>query len=287
STTSARGERRVRREALVEKANKDELSDDSGDFHSLGIPENSLPVREGARVPFRTAADVAASRAHSLPLRTTVMVAEGHKEESKLEDAQCVSGLQAVIENSLGHLASQVSALAVRVNALSVGPSNEPRELVCDESKPHDDARLSREDNTEDDDNLINSVSRNQSQGGSNRRLVQEARKEARQELAVVKLGIYDGKAISPDHTSHASIRAHLSSFDRALDYCAISSGSPTCYFLLLYSLSEKVRNRVDARLGPKKDYDVEGDIFAHFKGRYRALRSALLTLYLDPSEAS
>ncbi|KAF4647733.1 hypothetical protein FOZ61_003759, partial [Perkinsus olseni] len=102
-----------------------------------------------------------------------------------------------------------------------------------------------------------------------------EARKEARQELAAVKLGIYDGKATSPDSTSHASVRAHLSAFDRALDYCAIASGSPTCYFLLLYSLSESVRNRADARLGPKNDYDIRGDIFAHFDGRYLATLAA------------
>ncbi|KAF4703737.1 hypothetical protein FOZ63_030338 [Perkinsus olseni] len=263
SISTARGERRVRRDEAREAAKQGEISDDSGDFYSLG---SSLAFQE-----------VGGVRSQSLPPRmrsgTDGVGDQLQGRQASIGCGEARGGLQSAIENTLSYLTSQVSALAERVDAMA-----RVKEGVLKDGLWQGDATVVKAEHE-----IVPSRSR----GSSNQRLIQEARKEARQELAAVKLGIYDGKATSPDSTSHASIRAHLSAFDRALDYCAIASGSPTCYFLLLYSLSESVRNRVDARLGPKNDYDIRGDIFAHFGGRYQALRSALLILYLDPSEAS
>ncbi|KAF4748557.1 hypothetical protein FOZ62_024481, partial [Perkinsus olseni] len=282
STSTARGERRVRRDEAREAAKQGEISDDSGDFYSLG---SSLAFQE-----------VGGARSQSLPPRMRSGTdGVGDQLQGRQANTGCGEargGLQSAIENTLSCLASQVSALAERVDALAVRPVQEVTRGVVQEEPGHQrvEEGVLKDGLWQGDATVVKAeheIVPSRSRGNSNQRLIQEARKEARQELAAVKLGIYDGKATSPDSTSHASIRAHLSAFDRALDYCAIASGSPTCYFLLLYSLSQSVRNRVDARLGPKNDYDIRGDIFAHFDGRYQALRSALLTLYLDPSEAS
>ncbi|KAF4695649.1 hypothetical protein FOZ60_003658 [Perkinsus olseni] len=88
--------------------------------------------------------------------------------------------------------------------------------------------------------------------------------------------------------TSGGSVRAHLSSFDRLLATSAIAPGSVCSYFLLLYSLSEDVRNRISA----STDYalsefsDVQA-LVARFQELYRDLRAALLTTYQDVSEAA
>ncbi|KAF4668810.1 hypothetical protein FOL47_002858 [Perkinsus chesapeaki] len=206
-----------------------------------------------------------------------------------------------VAEATIAQLLEKMEALTVRVEALSAAPSpqgnlpspplfgNTPYNPPCPEPHPRDPLAEART---------------------KCRQIIQEARKEARQELQTNDFPKFTGGTedlevqaagaalISALGTGHlikmkrskpsSTIRAHLSSFDRLLTTSAISPGSVCSYFLLLYSLSEEVKNRISSATDfSLSEFTNVPALFQRFELLYNDLRSALLKTYQDVSEAA
>ncbi|KAF4709695.1 hypothetical protein FOZ62_022848 [Perkinsus olseni] len=211
-----------------------------------------------------------------------------------------------VTEGVVAKLVERIEGLSARVEALASLPPTPPNVTP---STPSQRQPLAQEDPPlQVSADGVSSTAQPTDARSKCCQIVQNARKEARQELkttdfprfiggspeeipATVALPATSGGGLfsnSRSTSTSGSVRAHLSSFDRLLATSAIAPGSVCSYFLLLYSLSEDVRNRISA----STDYalsefsDVQA-LVARFQELYRDLRAALLTTYQDVSEAA
>ncbi|KAF4710711.1 hypothetical protein FOZ63_003124, partial [Perkinsus olseni] len=128
------------------------------------------------------------------------------------------------------------------------------------------------------------------------RKFLHDARKEAREEIAATKFPLFGGtgqSAASRDGAmvgdSHATVRGHLAAYDRLLRQAGIAVGSPTSYFVLFYSLSETVCNRIEC----EEPLDAVllnvplDQVLRHYHNLYQRLRRKLLQCYSDVTEVA